>query len=191
MRIFAPFIPYVAVLLGIYLLENAWVAAVGYHLGAAAVLLLAWRPKGRKLPRCSPLLVGANAVIGVGTGVVLWALWPLLGMPENLGARFASLGIGSWFWFGLYYCTVNPLLEELFWRRYLSTPRSDILFAGYHMLVLALFVRWEWLLPAFALLALASHLWRRTAGTYGGVRLAAASHLLADVGIVLMAWKYS
>ena len=188
----SPFIPYVTVLVGMYVTHSVWVAAIAYHVVAGAVL---WGDRNRMpeqiaLKPDSGALFGLNALIGLSTGVLLYALWPLLGVPKDIGARLGQLGLTSWLGFGIYYCSVNPLIEELFWRRYLETPssfpaRNDILFAGYHMLVLALFVDWKWLLAAFGLLVLASWIWGHTARTRKGILVITASHLLADLGIII------
>ncbi len=190
-----PVIPYLAVLCGIYLLHSVWIAMILYHLGMAAAI---WRYRSQWTvvsPQAGARknLVALNVLLGLCTGLVLYAIWPVLGAPQDIGLRLSRLGLTSWPLFGLYYCTVNPILEELFWRESLETPsslpaRNDILFAGYHMLVLALFIRWEWCIAAFVLLVLASWIWGMTAKTRGGMVTAVVSHLLADLGIVLAAW---
>ena len=142
------------------------------------------------------LLILLNASIGLCTGVLLYLLWPILGVSQHFGDRLWSLGLTSWLAFGIYYCLLNPVVEELFWRRYLDTPspyptRNDALFAGYHMLVLALFMAWQWLPVVFALLALAAWIWRLTASHRNGTRLIIASHFFADVGIVVVGYLYA
>lgn len=190
-----PFIPYLAVLGGIYLLHSVWIAMIVYHLGMAATI---WCCRNRgtgvscQAGARTPLIV-MNVLIGLCTGVFLYALWPILGTPQDIGLRLNRLGLTSWLVFGIYYCSVNPILEELFWRKSLATPsslpaRSDLLFAGYHMLVLALFMRWEWCAAAFVLLVLASWIWGITAKARGGIPMTAGSHFLADLGIVLAAY---
>jgi len=194
----APLIPFLAVFFGIYVLHNIWIAAISYHL-AVGVLLWAdrgwWKKKSLNVGD-RRLLILSNALIGAFTGVLLYVLWPVLGISSDFGARLSHMGLTSWLTFGIYYCGVNPISEELFWCRYLETPSpypawNDLMFAGYHMLVLALFIRWQWLPLAFALLVCAAWLWRHSAGHRNGTLLVTSSHFLADLGIVLVACLYS
>jgi len=187
------FIPYIAVLLGMYLLHNVWIAALAYHLGAAAVLYRTRFDAGdpHTTRGGSAIVVGINLLIGIFTGVLLYSLWPMLGTPADLGARLARMGLTSWTVFGIYYCAVNPLLEELLWRRFMpnrsiSPTWHDALFAGYHMLVLAIFMQWQWMAVSFVLLMSASCIWRFSIRRPNGLLIVSASHFLADLGIVLV-----
>ncbi len=197
-KYFAPLIPYLAVLIGIYLIHNIWIAAVSYHL-AVGVLLWCdrdWRNRKSRTKSNWKIMLMLNALIGVFTGVVLYVLWPIFGISPDFGARLNQMGLTSWLTFGIYYCAINPIFEELFWRRYLETPaqrpaRSDFLFAGYHMLVLGLFMRWQWLPFAFVLLVFASWIWKHSARHRNGTLLVTSSHFLADLGIVLVGYLYA
>lgn len=189
------FIPYIAVLVGLYLMGSIWAAIIGYHLAAAAVLFYNRGRLGEvKASRPSFSLVAVNAFIGLFAGALLFLLWPILGTTPDIGSWLYLLGLTSWAVFGAYYCAVNPIIEELLWRRYLETDSkfpdlNDFMFAGYHMLVLMLFIDWAWLVPAFALLVLASWIWGIAAKTRRGLVLITASHLLADVGIILAVYS--
>lgn len=194
----APFIPYAAVLLGLYAVHNVWVAAVSYHLAAGAVLWIdgSWRKKDCRTFADRRLLIPLNLLIGVCTGLILYALWPILGVSHDFGNRLSQMGLTSWTTFGIYYCAINPITEELLWRRFLDTSTtrpssSEFLFAGYHMLVLVLFVSWQWLPVAFSLLVLAAWIWKHSARHRHGTLLVTASHFLADLGIVLAASLYA
>jgi hypothetical protein len=174
-------------------MHNVWIAAVSYHLAIGALLWhdRSWRKRKNHIDGNSRLLIVLNALIGVFTGVLLYVLWPVLGVSLDFGARLSQMGLTSWLIFGIYYCAVNPITEELFWRRYLAISSrylawNDLWFAGYHMLVLGLFVRWQFLPISFALLVFASWIWGRTAGQRNGMLLITASHFFADLGIILV-----
>lgn len=191
----APLIPNVAVLIGIYVVKSIWFAILAYHLGVAAVLYLDRRERsgtGKRATISTPV-VGINLLIGLCTGVLLYLLWPMVGVPGDLGPRLSRMGLTSWAVFGTYYCLANPVLEELFWRRYLASPSifptlNDALFAGYHMLVLAPFMHWGWLMATFALLVCASCIWRYSIRYPRGLPVIILSHFLADLGIVLVGY---
>jgi len=198
MRNLVSLIPYAAVLLGIYVLGNVWIAILGYHIAAGLFLLINkdWKSAWVQSTDKSPLLTMLNILVGLCTGLLLYALWPLLGISVHFGDRLYSLGLTSWLIFGIYYCVVNPVVEELFWRRNLETDSpypawNDFMFAGYHMLVLALFMRWEWLIPSYILLVFASWVWGRVSRLKYGFPIIIASHLLADIGIVVVAYMHS
>lgn len=189
----APAIPYMAVLLGLYLMHNVWVAAVCYHLGIVAVLLGSRRTPVRSNLKLSWAVVGINLAIGVFTGLLLYLLWPMLGTPADLGSRLHGMGLTSWTAFGLYYCAANPVMEEFFWRRAIPNLSllpsiNDALFAGYHMLVLAFFMQWKWMVVSFVLLSIASCIWRFSVRQKHGLALIISSHFLADLGIILVGY---
>jgi len=190
----APYAPYLAVLVGMYLFHSAWAAVLLYHLGMALVLTLGrgWGAlRGLGAGR-QPLGLAATSLFGVSGGVLLYVLWPLLGVPPGVGASLAHLGITQTAWpaFIAYFCLVNPWLEEIYWRGYLGDSAArpvpnDVLFAGYHVLVLASFIRWPWLLAVLVVLAGAGWLWRQQARRTGGLLASAVSHFLADTGVFL------
>ncbi len=185
----APFIPYIAVLGGLYWLHSAWVAVLLYHLGMVAILSgeKQWA-RGRTLfAGYAHWQVPATALGGVGVGIVLFAFWPLLGIPTAFGDKLAGFGITRTLWpfFFAYFILVNPWLEELYWREYLghASPRpawNDLFFAGYHLLVLAFFVRWPWLLVTLGVLVAAAWLWRQLARRQRGLCAPMLSHIFAD-----------
>lgn len=197
LRNLSSLIPYATVLIGIYLLRNVWIAILGYHMGVAIFLLFSRdRRSGEPRPADkSSLLTAFNIAVGLCTGILLYALWPLLGISANFGARLNVLGLTSWLAFGIYYCVVNPIVEELFWRKSLETDSrfpawNDFMFAGYHMLVLALFIRWEWLIASYILLVFASWMWGQSSRLKHGFSIIIASHLLADIGIIIVAYMH-
>ena len=61
---------------------------------------------------------------------------------------------------------------------------NDFLFAGYHLLVLVLFLEWIWILPALGVLLAAGWFWRQLRRRQGGLLLPVVSHMAADGGIM-------
>lgn len=198
LRSWSALIPYAAVLIGIYALGNVWAAILGYHIGVVICLILSrdlpsdqYQPGGR-----SASLAAFNMLVGLLAGILLYVLWPMLGISADFGAKLNALGLTSWPAFGIYYCIVNPVVEELFWRGSHETDSpypawNDFMFAGYHMLVLALFMRWEWLIPSYILLIFASWVWGQASRFKHGFPIIIVSHLLADIGIMITGYIYA
>jgi len=193
-------LPYIAVILGLYIFHNAWLCIGIYHAGMIFILLLA-----RKQGLARSLLVGWRLVPGVSSmvfgllgGVLVLSLLPWLGLGQGLVTRLASLGLSGYAWplFVFYHAMVNPWLEELFWRGFLGNRAGypvteDFLFAGYHVPVLALFLGWPWLIPAFGALFGSAWLWRWLARKCGGLAVPALSHLAGDSGVMIALWIVS
>ena len=124
-RLLAPAIPYLAVLIGMYtFINNAWAAIILYHLGIITVLVLAryWK-LGRLLITAEDFLVLAGVVLGSAVaGFFIYWLWVIIKLAELIFTdQLSALGLVNvpWFLFIAYYFTINPLLEEMFWRGYL------------------------------------------------------------------------
>jgi membrane protease YdiL (CAAX protease family) len=185
----AALLPYVAVLLGCVVLSSAWAALLLYQLGMVGCLLV-WSPRLRPGPgwRRVPGLALARALAG---GVPLLLLWIPLELDRTAGVRLQALGLHG---LSLVSCfivlaTLHPILEELFWRGVLGSRRSrleagDVLFGGYHALVLSRFLPVPWVLLATASIILTGWMWRRLAAASGGLLLPMASHVAADLGIL-------
>ena len=194
-RLLAPAIPYVAVLIGMYTsISNAWAAILLYHLGIVTVLFLAryWKI-GRLLKTTEDLLVLVGVVlVSAVAGFFIYWLWAIIKLAELiLTDQLSALGLvnAPWFLFIAYYFTINPLLEEMFWRGYLGSPKmspiwNDIWFAGYHVLVLITFVAWPWVILSFVTLMITAWFWRQLARRYQGLLLPIASHAAADASII-------
>ncbi len=195
MKLLAAFVPYVAVLVGMYVFNSAWLAILLYHLGVVAFLFCR-KPKnlwqrmwaGTKSPWLIPgLLVCAMAAPAV------YFMWPWFAVSEFILPEWlARYGLTGWAWLLLipYFSLVHPVLEEIHWRG-ISPERAtgicwqDLLFAGYHMLVLFQLIRWPWLFLIFGILAGSSVFWRWVAGRFGGYGLPILTHTVADVAVVV------
>jgi hypothetical protein len=192
-------IPYISVAVGLYVARSAWVAILLYHFGiVVAITATGWR--NRLLRARTGWRAGATVVAVATTalgGVALYVLWPLVdATPPDGGLRRALSEFGlegaSWAAFALYYATIHPFLEELFWRTGESGAVDkpgwrDAAFAGYHALVLRFFVGPVWVVVIVVVLLLASWTWRVVDRRFGGLGVPLISHAAADASIVAAA----
>ena len=187
-------VPYIAVLVGVYVFRNGWVAIGLYHFGI--VLFLLADDRGRLLKS----VVSGWDTVSAGLLVVMaamifpiifffWGYMQLESIPLNSALANFGLHGSSWFFFMIYFSTVHPFLEELYWRDYLGGTRKyfswrDVAFAGYHILVLAWFIKWPWLVIAFIVLTATACVWRYVARKLEGLVVPLLSHIIADVSII-------
>ena len=186
-------LPYVAVLLGLYVLRNAWVAILLYHAGIVTLLRLGGQKDLLKAVRrgWSAAAVVIGIVFAAG-GLLLVLLWGMISREHvDLAETLKSFNLsGFYLWvFAAYYITVHPVLEEIFWRGYLPAAHrspvvSDVAFAGYHVLVLWIFIKLPWVFVSFVVLMLASWRWRQLVARYSGLGVAIASHAVADLSVI-------
>jgi len=186
----AALLPYIAVLLGLFLLSSAWAALLLYQLSMFGCLL-AWSPRLRRgtgIRRRAAGLALASALAG---GLPVLLLWVPIGLDRVVAVRLAALGLSGISLLGCFLSLilVHPVLEELFWRGALGSrspgpAADDVLFAGYHALVLLFFLPWPWVVASTAAIALTGWLWRRLAAASGGLLLPVISHVAADLGIL-------
>jgi len=194
-KLISVLVPYVAVLLGLYIFENAWIAILVYHVGIAAFLIA-----GDRKALLRRIYTGWNSPLAA-LGVVLPAmivpilllLWQYMQLEATpldfVLARFGLRGI-PWLLFVAYFSTVQPFLEELYWRGHLQGDRrcvswTDFAFGGYHVLVLAWFIKLPWLAPAFLVLAGTAFVWRHWTSKLGGLAVPLLSHAVADISIMV------
>jgi hypothetical protein len=193
-NVLAAAVPFVSVAMGLYAAGSAWLAILLYHAGVVVVLTLeGWRdPLRRARGGWRVGIAAAAAVACAAAGPALYLLWPYLdATPGGLQARLADFGFcrRSWIVFAVYYATVHPFLEELFWRGRgrvdtIGPNWQDAAFAGYHMLVLPYFIGPAWVGVCFGVLLLASWMWRVAARRFGGLGVPLFSHAVADVAVV-------
>lgn len=192
----APALPYVATLLGLYLFKSAWLALLFYH-GGILVILAAEGQLGRfrELPQGWRWALGA-ALGGAGllVGVLFLGLGPKLGLERTLAAQLSAFGLGGarLYPWALYYVLCNACFEEVFWRSYLGSQGrppvlNDLLFAGYHALVLYFFIPGIWIPPALGVLTLAAWAWRQARQSCGGLSVPLFSHFMANLGLMAAA----
>jgi hypothetical protein len=194
-------LPYAAVIIGLYLFKRPWVAMGLYHLGIILILL-----KSRPGPVVRSLRAGWSTGAGLavtllcaGSGPALILLWKWIALrPGELQLSLSQLGFSrtSWGLFVAYYVIVHPALEEIFWRDRLRSLRkgpalADAAFAGYHFLVLILFLHPFWAAAAVVILACTGWLWRRTAIRHQGLAIPVISHTAASLGTMAAVWFLS
>ena len=187
-------VPYAAVLIGLYILKNAWIAIGLYHLGIAVFLITDNR--NRLLKRICTGFNSIMAAVGAVTSAMIfpiifffWGYMQLENTPLNSALAKFGLHGTSWFFFMIYFSTVQPFLEELYWRGYLEGNHkyfswADLAFAGYHILVLAWFIKLPWLIIAFIVLTAAAYIARHIASKLDGLMVPLISHIAADISIV-------
>lgn len=183
-------LPYAAVLVGLYGLRSAWGSMLAYHMGALLLLSRSadWSALARGWrPRVGLPLVALCALVGPA----LYIGFPLVSPETDLSAELARVGIAEagLLPFAIYYCLVNPWLEEVVWRGRVANSRRrpsalDLAFAGYHFFVLLKFVSPLWALLAVVVLALVAGIWRRTAADTGGLAVPALAHAVANVSLM-------
>ncbi len=122
----------------------------------------------------------------------MYLYWNIFGLPAEIPQMLRQLGLvqGSWLPFILYFSLVNPWLEEIYWRGWLGSQAhhpipDDLWFGAYHLLILAPFVSWPWLLLALVALTGAAWSWRQVARITGSLFAPGLAHLLADFSILL------
>jgi len=199
-KILSPLIPYLAVIIGFLIFRNAWLTVLGYHAGMILVLLLSnTRPPLKTVFKGNHFWIPCiTFLIGACSGVVLYLLWPYVSLPPDINVFLRSLGLTgvSWLVFIAYFSLVNPFIEEYYWRGYLgSTAKgitlNDMLFSGYHLIVLAGLIGNIWLFVVFAGLTLGAWFWRQMNRLNGGLLASVVSHLAADTAIVLTIYYFS
>ena len=198
LKLISALVPYVAVLIGLYVLKNAWVAIGLYHFGIA-VFLIAGSGKSLLKRTCTgwnSLMAAIGAAMSVMIFPIVFFFWGYM-QPDNMYMNSALVNFGlhgtSWFIFMIYFSTVQPFLEELYWRGYLEPGRknfswTDLAFAGYHILVLAWFIKLPWLIVAFVVLTIAAYIWRHMAFKLKGLAVPLLSHIIADISIIAMTY---
>jgi hypothetical protein len=191
----SPILPYLAVWAGLFLFKNAWLTLVGFHAAILLVLVIA-RPS---LPMHilfkskSSTWVLVSVLIGVSSGVGLYFLWDVFGVAPDLPAQLESVGLNasSWFAFIAYFSLVNPFVEEYFWRGVLGNDTKkldavDVVYAGYHALILWGRVHPLSILFAVIILTSAGWIWRQFSRKDGGLLAAVMGHAFADFSILMV-----
>jgi membrane protease YdiL (CAAX protease family) len=187
-------VPYLCVFFGMLMWRSAWGALIGFHVGLLPVLLPRWRgiyPKFLSpVSKKTLIFIAQTGILG---GLGLWLLWPYTGISSGFPAQLAALGLSGWVWlpFIVYFTLVNPWLEEAYWRNALDSSSRypapvDFLFAGYHLIILCLFVNLAWMLFAFVVLVMAGWFWRQVSRYTGSLLPAVFSHMLADLSLLIV-----
>lgn len=189
----APVLPYLAVWAGLFLLNSAWFALIGFHVAMLFALAIARPtiPVSILIKNKRPTWAVANILVCGASGVLLYFLWDIFNITNNLSAQLQSIGLNSssWFLFIAYFSLVNPFIEEYFWRGFLGSAAktlyvSDFAYAGYHALVLHGRVHLLSILFAVVCLTATGWLWRQIHREDEGLLASALGHLAADFTIL-------
>lgn len=174
-------------------LRSAWGALIGFHLALLPLLLSNRRQTRLLLAPVSMRFLLPFALLGLAAGLGLWLAWPLTGIPADYPAHVEALGLRreTWLPFIAYFTLVNPFLEETYWRGILGSDSRlpqpvDFLFAGYHVVIMALFATPLWVFIGFLILAGAGWLWRQAVCWASSLLPAALFHMLADFSILVV-----
>jgi len=190
-------VPYVAIFIGLYILRSAWAAILLYHFGIALFLIA--DDKGRSLKK---IRSGYNSIITIASGAVcvlivptIFLLWQHMQLEDtSLRTKLMDFGLQgtSWHFFMVYFSTVHPFMEELYWRGYLDSKHEylswpDLAFAGYHIFVLVWFIKLPWVAASFLVLSVAAWAWRYAVHKLGGLAVPLLSHMVSDISIIAVA----
>lgn len=191
----APILPYPAIWVGLFFFKNAWITLIGFHV--AILLGLAFLrpnlPFGLVLKSKHPKWVLFTVLFCSTSGIGLYLLWDWFRIAPDLPARLQSLGLTSSSWFGFiaYFSLVNPFIEEYFWRGVLGSDSSsplfgDVVFAGYHALILWGRVHPLSILFAVTILVSSGWFWRQISRLSEGLLAAVLGHMVADFSILMV-----
>lgn len=193
-KVIAPIIPYITTGIGLLLLHNAWVGIFTYHLSMVVIILLSREhiPIKKLIQSTNYKIPIVTAIVGACSGILLYLLWPLLSIPPDIDVYLRNIGLtpSAWPFFLVYFVLVNPWLEEYYWRGYLgsdskSITLNDMLFSGYHIVLLAGKVDIIWLLAVFAALFFGAWFWRQTNRISNGLLPSLVSHIAADITVII------
>ncbi|MCB0145166.1 MAG: CPBP family intramembrane metalloprotease [Caldilineaceae bacterium] len=195
-------LPYIAVLVGLHYLRSAWTAMIFYQAGMAATLLhqhFDWRVLWRGWHGRDGLLLS----VLTGSSGILLVLCQDIWLTDRASFQHLLQQVGLMSdhlpLFILCFSILTPVLEEAFWRGALGSTstqlaHSDLLFAGYHILVLAAFTSVPIAVVSGSGLAIMAWLWRRQYMRHQGLAVPVASHFGADLSIMLAVqylWLYT
>ena len=195
---FASILPYLAVWAGLFFLNNAWAALLGFHIAvlSAMAVIRPDIPVNILFKSRSPKWIIASVLFCGTSGIGLYFLWDWFDVTQNLPAQLRSMGLtaSSWPLFIAYFSLVNPFIEEYFWRGVLGSNSvklyiGDVIYAAYHALIL-----WGRVPPfsiLFAVLAVtfAGWFWRQISREDGGLLAPALGHMAADFTILITIYQ--
>jgi len=200
MKWFTPILPYLAVGIGLFWFQHAWVALLGFHFAIGLSLLFA-RPHLplKILFKSSDIRwVFLSIFLCSSSGISLYFFRSYSGFGNDLPAQIESLGLNSsnWMAFIAYFSLVNPFIEEYFWRGYLGNTTnglylSDFLYAGFHALVLMDKMPTDSIMYSLTVLTFAGWFWRQIARADQGLLAPVLGHMAADFTILTAVYRMS
>jgi len=190
-----PILPYLAVWAGLFFLKSAWFTLIGFHISIliALAVIRPHIPIGILFKSNHSKWILISVLFCSTSGIGLYFLWDVFGTVGDLPLRLQSIGLNSssWFAFIAYFSLINPFVEEYFWRGVLGSQSKklhvgDVIFAGYHALILWGRVHPLSILFAVIILVSAGWLWRQISRKDGGLLAAVLGHMTADFSILMV-----
>jgi membrane protease YdiL (CAAX protease family) len=199
-KIFPPIIPYLTIGIGLLVFHNAWLAILSYHAGMVAVISLSKTRitinqvfQGKRY-----WVLFITVLAGASGGILLYVLWPFLSIPDGVNSYIRSIGLNERTWpvFLTYFILINPFIEEYYWRGYLASSAkgialNDLLFSGYHLIVLVGQMEPIWLIIVFLFLTGGAWFWRQMNRLNGGLLASTMSHIAGDLTVILTIYYIS
>jgi len=194
------FSPYGAVIVGVFLFHNAWIAILLYHAILALCVCIVNRTMVSEIKKgfsgSQAFLLGFPALL---CGLLIYWFWPHAKTDtidlSTVLHTYELDGLAGGL-FAVYSILVNPILEELFWREcwnpsYSKPAFIDLVFAGYHGLALALILKPVYVIAAIGFLSGVSWLFRYLKQINRGMAIPYIMHLAADISIIASVWLLS
>ena len=200
MKWLTPLLPYLAVVIGVFWLQHAFLAVVGFHIAIILSLLLAKSsvPVNILFKSKNIRWVILNILLCGSSGISMYFLWGYFGVIDDLPGKIEAFGLTKTTWplFIAYFALVNPLVEEYFWRGYLGSPTrhlypSDFLYSGFHGFILLNKMQAGAILYSLFVLVLAGWFWRQIARADGGLLAPVLGHMAADFTILMAVYRMS
>lgn len=183
--------PFLAVILGLYVFRNAWLAVLMYHFQIVLFAVLVPRDLSviRRGWSASWLLyLGIPCVL---SGPLLFVLIERVLNPDiQLSLWLSGYGLSGTglLLFVLYFGLLHPVLEQYHWDALRRDNRlhklSHGFFASYHVLVLALVMKPAWVAFCFLVLFVASFTWAHVRERLDGLSVPILSHVIADAAFI-------
>ena len=200
MKWFTPILVYLAVGIGLFWVQHAFLALLGFHVAIIVSLLFArshtpikilFRSRNIRWVLLSLFLCGSS-------GVFLYFFWSAFGITGDLSVHVRALGLTPTTWplFITYFVLVNPLVEEYFWRGFLGSPTrnvhaSDFLYSGFHGLILLGKMQTSAILYSLIVLVGAGWFWRQIGREDGGLLAPVLGHMAADFTLLMAVFRIS
>jgi hypothetical protein len=185
--------PYIAVCVFWFGTGSAWLTLLAYHAQIVAWWAVDRLRTGEPLRSPPRPRLDATALLilpAALAGPALYVLLPYV-TRTDLAVWLATHGLSgvSLTVMVAYFGLVHPFIEQLHWTPLRErTPFAHVAFAGYHVAVLYSLLTLPWLALCLVVLLIASLAWRAVFRRTGSILGPVASHVAADLGIVLVAW---
>lgn len=186
--------PYLGVGIGLYLLQSAFAAILLYHAGIiGAFLTNRGTLQYKAMINFKDVRFATFIPFCLISGALIYLLWPIINSNRieiaEETARYGLEGI-KFLLFIAYFSLIHPILEEGFWRFFIDpkNPRhlwAEILFSGYHFLVLRLFIPTGWAILCVVSLIGIARFWRFMKQNQNEGLMVIATHAAADFSIIL------